>query len=359
MNGTFVNFAAAGLLIVALPAALIGCSKQETSPSVDAARPAKIVTVATSSNRRDLTFPAVVRAARSAELTFQVTGEIKELNVLEGQQVEQGVVIAKLDQRNAKNNVAQARAEYENAEAEYQRARRLVEQDAISRSVLDSRKTQRDVARVALGNAEKALADTVIAAPFAGAISKVYPQQFQNVQAKEPIAVIQSNQVEAVVNVPGTIIARIPQLEPVGTRVVLDAAPGVEIPAEFKEASGLADESTQTYEISFVFAPPDNLLILPGMTASVRSTFVFNGAKDIVADGFLVPLSAILAEGAARFVWIVDPETGIISKRPVSVASEGGEDVTILEGVNENEQIIAAGVSFFHDGMKVRPWTPE
>ncbi len=338
---------------------LAACSPSEESAVEQKARPAKLVVVETSSNQRDLTFPAIVRAVKSAELTFQVSGEIRELNVLEGDEIEQGAIIAQLDQRDAQNTLVQAKAEFQNAEAEYLRAERLMERDAISRSTLESRKTQTEVARASLGTAEKSLSDTVLRAPFMGGISRVYVEQFQNIQSKEAIAVIQSKKIEAIVNIPGTIIARIPQLEPMGARVILDAAPDVEIPAEFRESSGQADENTQTYQISFTFDPPEDLLILPGMTASVSTTFLFKGAKDIIPDGVAAPLSAILAEGDQTYVWVVDQETMVITKRDVTLGPEADELVTITDGLDGGEMIVAAGVSFFHEGNIVRPWIPE
>lgn len=337
---------------------LSACADGEAPTVVDTVRPAKLITVEAASLERELTFPAVIQAARSAELTFQVAGEIRELNVLEGDVVQAGDVIATLDQRDARNRLAQAEAEYENAVVEFERAERLFEQDAIARSVLDTRRTQRDVARASLDTSRKALSDTVLRAPFSGGISRVDGRQFQNIQAKEVIALIQSSEVEAVMNVPGTIVARIPQLQQLETRVVLDAAPEAPIIATFKEAAGAADRATQTYAVTFSFTPPEGLFILPGMTATVESDFLFANAPDIVSGGIAVPLSAILAEGEQRFVWLVG-EDSKVSKQPVVLSSDFGEFVTVVEGLNGGETIVAAGVSFVHDGMEVRPWIPS
>ncbi len=347
--------------IVMATLAATGCSGSgdANSDSAPKPRPAKLIEVEASSNQRDLSFPAVIRAARSADLTFQVAGEIREINVLEGDDVEAGKVIARLDQRDALNRLAQAKAEFDNATTEFERAERLAAQDAISRSVLESRRTQRDVADAAYRTAQKAVSDTVLKTPFEGVISTVSGRQFQNVQAKESIAVLQSEEVEAVINIPGTIIARLPQLEPVGVRVKLDAAPDVEIVASYKEASGEADPNTQTYEVSFSFLPPEDLFILPGMTATVESSFLFSGAADIVAEGISVPLAAVLAEGEELFVWVVDPESMKIAKRLIVAQSDAGTYMTVTDGLSGGETIIGAGVSFFHDGMTVRRWIPE
>lgn len=339
---------------------LAGCSG-DTTPVEEPTkvRPAKLAVVTQSTSQRNLTFPAVIRAIESAELTFQVAGEIRELNVLEGQIVQRGDVIARLDDRNTQNQVAQAQAEYDNALAELERAERLSAQDAISRSVLETRRTTRDIAAAALDNAKKSLSDTVLRAPFDGSISQVTARRFQNIQAKESIATIQTREVEAVVNMPGTIIARIPQLNPVGVNVQLDSAPGVPIQAEFREAAGSADPETQTYEVSFSFTPPENFLTLPGMTATVSTTLDFREATDIVAQGIAVPLPSILSEGGETFVWVVDPDNFSITKQRVLIGSEGGENVTVVEGLQGGETVIAAGVTFFSEGMTVRPWQPR
>ncbi|MEL6870912.1 MAG: efflux RND transporter periplasmic adaptor subunit [Pseudomonadota bacterium] len=345
--------------IVAVTLAVSSCSKVSTPERSETVRPAKLVTVRNATQQRDLSFPAIVRAAQSTELTFSLPGQVIELNVLEGAEVARGDVIAKLDQRDARNSLAQSQAEFQNAQTEFNRARRLREQDAISQSVLEQRKTQLDVRQAAVDSARKALDDTIIRAPFSGGVSRVLIKQFQNVQAKEAIVILQSGETEVIVDIPGSIIARIPQLEPVGTRVILDAAPDLEIPATFREASGQADPNTQTYQISFTFEPPERLLILPGMTATVRSSFNFAGSNgDLIAAGVAVPLDAILAEGPNRFVWVVDADMRL-QKRPVVLGQDVTNSVTVKSGLDDGETIVAAGVSFLAEGMIVRSWTPE
>ncbi len=352
----FTSFSLIGLSALMLAACGSEPTEPQTSPTV---RPAKLVVATRSSTQRNLEFPAIIRAIESADLTFQVAGEILELDVLEGQEVERGDVIARLNQRNNQNQVAQAQAEFDNAQAEYERAERLAAEDAISRSVLETRRTTRDIAAAALDNAKKSLGDTVLRAPFDGSISQVSARRFQNVQAKESIATIQTREVEAVVNMPGTIIARIPQLIPVGVNVVLDSDPNRPIQAEFREAAGTADPETQTYAVSFSFTPPDDLFTLPGMTATVQTTLDFVGVTDIFEQGISVPLTAILAEGEETFVWVVDPDTYKISKRKVRLGAESVEEVTVTEGLEGGELVIAAGVSFFSDGATVRAWQPR
>ena len=343
-------------LMMAVAMGLMACSAEQEAPSEPSVRPAKLFTVEAASNRRTLEYPAVIRASRSTRLAFEVGGRITELNILESNEVEQGQVLAKLDPRDFQNNLAQARSEYQNAESEYQRARRLAEQDAISKSVLDSRRAQRNIAQAALDSAEKALSDATLTAPYEGFISAVNVKQFQNVQPLEPIATLQSEGVEALINVPATVVAFVPQFTPVSTKVILDAAPNTELPAVLKEASGEADPNTQTYEVSFTFTPPDDLLILPGMTATLVNELELSDRVVGEFGGIAVPLSSIIAEGEERFIWVTNPEDMSVSKRVVTVGSSVGDKIAITSGLTAGETIVAAGGSFLHEGMKVRPW---
>ena len=337
---------------------LASCGGQETAEdTTPKVRPAKLVVVNAATNSRSVDFPAVIEAENSAELTFQVGGNITDLNVLEGDEVTAGQILARVEQRDYQNALAQAQAQYDNAEAEYQRAVRLAEQDAISRSVLESRETNRDIARAALDTAKKTSSDTVLRAPFSGYVSQVYVEKFQNIQAGSPIATIQSRDVVAVVNVPADLVARTPQFEPVNTRVVLDAARNTDLAATFKEAAGQADAATQTYKVSFSFTSPDNLVVLPGMTGTVSSDFEFFDDIDFVPSGIAVPLSAVVAEGEEKFVWLVDPETNAIARAPIETGMGMSEnEVIVTKGLENGNLIVAAGGAYMHEGMIVRAW---
>ena len=341
---------------LALLAAAGACSPEAEAPQEPAVRPIKLVTVEQASNRFPVSYPAVIEAAQSSALTFQVSGLLQELPVDEGQEVEQGALIAKLDQRDYQNSFNSAKAQYDNAESEYQRAERLFAENAISRSLLEQRRSQRDIAKAQFDTAQKALDDTELRAPFAGGIAEINIENFQTVGAQQPIATLQSaGDVDAVINMPAAILAYVPQINPIETTVTLDAAPNVKIPATFKEATGQADPTTQTYRVRFTFTPPEDLLILPGMTGKVDAVLIYEG--DQINLGVSVPTGSVLAEGDDRFVWVLDEGTMTVSKRQVTVAQDRfGEEVGIIDGLQGGEVIAGAGASYLQEGMRVRPW---
>lgn len=346
-------------LVCLLALAGVSCTPERNATDELEPRPVKVFTVQSVENERTITFPAVIEAGRSAELTFQVPGTITQLAILEGQAVVAGETLAALDDRDARNRLAQAQAEFDRAEAEHERGLRLSEADAISRSVLETRRSQREVASASLDSARKALDDTVLRAPFTGHISRVYANEFQNVQAKEPIANIVGDGLEAVINVPGSVVSQIPRVSRIGARITLDALPGVTLPATLKETATEADPNTATFDVRFSFERPTEVLVLPGMTATLIGSF-----SGIVASGsersLIVPLSAILSADGDEFVWRIDQATDTVARAPVATGLEvGGGFVAVLDGLQADDQIVSAGASYLSAGQRVTPWTPE
>ena len=299
-------------------------------------------------------YPAVIGAGGLAELSFLVGGIILELPVSESDEVEEGDLIARLDPRDFESSLASARASFTNAEDEYQRAVRLAEQDAIAQSVLEQRETQRDVAKAQFDSAEKALADSVIRAPFSGVAASVPVREQQTVSAGTSVAtLINLETLEATINLPASVVAQVPTRAPQGAVVLLEAAPGREIEAQFSEANLVADATSQTYAVTFRFESPENLLVLPGMNATVVVTAGSGPAGASVS----VPLAAVQSDGGGQYVWLVDGDSMTVSRRDIDVAPGIGETVVVTSGLSVDDQIVGAGGAYLAEGVKVTPWT--
>ena len=349
-----------GLVLSMVAAAFLsGCgSEPESQDEPPIVRPVKLIEVSTTSSGLDLRYPAVISASERTELSFQVGGLILELPFSEAQDVEQGDVIARLDQRDFESAVNSARASFTNAEDEYQRALRLVEQGAIAQSAVDQRKTQRDVAESQLESAEKALEDSVLRAPFAGTVASVPVREQQTISPGTPIAtLINVSSLDATINMPASIVARIPASDTPERRpatVLLDAAPEREIEAAFKEADLVADATSQTYEVAFTFSAPEDLIVLPGMNATV----VLNteGLGTGAASALGVPLAAVQSDGDGQFVWRYDAGSGRVSRQDVQIQPGIGETVQIVSGLAPGDQIVGAGGAYLAEGVEVIPW---
>lgn len=338
--------------------ALAGCGGNDLDPVAKTPRPAKLLTLTEASTEQSNSLPAVVRSVRSTDLAFQVGGQIVEWNAIDGQPFRRGQVLARLDARSFQAALEQAEAQYNNANSEYERALRLIEEDAISRSVVESRDAQRQVAKASLDTARKNLSDTVLRAPFNGFVGLTNVEQFQNVGPQQTVLVLQSQAVEAIVNVPASFVLNSNRVRYFNTFVELDAAPGRRFAATFREATGQADSSTQTFEGHFSFAPPADLVVLTGMTA----TLFFDTEEVGVEEdklGVSVPLAAIMTEGNARYVWAVKGRERTLERRDVTVAEGVGEMLTVTDGLEVGDTIVAAGGTYLQAGDPVRPWQAD
>jgi RND family efflux transporter MFP subunit len=233
----------------------------------------------------------------------------------------------------------------------------LAAEDAIARSVLEQRQSQRDVAKAQLDRAEKALEDSVIRAPFAGVVAQAPVRERENVSAGQLVAALLGQGVlEVTVDLPARVIAESQEVENRSAFVILEASPNTQVAATFMEANLLADTASQTYGVTFTFEPPANLVILPGMNATVELSSARRSKTGDVSR-ISVPLTAIVSDGRSRYVWVVDQDSMTVSRREVTVADGIGDIAVVTEGLTLGETIATAGASFLADGMQVRPWT--
>ena len=339
---------------------LTACDSKAPSveqPKEALVRPAKLIEVSQTHANEFLNYPAVIKSEKLTSLYFEVSGMLNELPVIQTQQVKKGDVLAKLDQRDLLAKVTSAKAQYKNANAEYQRGLRLLKEDAISRSKVGERKSNHDVAKSNVETAEKALQDSVLIAPYDGRIAKVSIKERQVVQAGNPVIdILGTDGLEAVINLPSAILAKSRDSEPAtDSYIVLDAAPDRRIPATFKEALLVADTASQTYEVTFTFGAQDDLVILPGMNAVV---WFRDPSKSIVdSNKIRIPLTAIASDGDQKYVWVVDQNTMTVSKRKIAMEANVGEMVEVSNGLTSGEVIVSAGVSALSEGMKVSKWS--
>lgn len=354
-------------VVLALVIALVGCERAVAPVSEPAtvSRPAQIRLVSPAVLDSDLRFPGRVRAVQRVELAFNVPGQIVELPVAEGEAVKAGALLARLDPAAYQTALDVAQAELEAATAEHERVRRLWEQSqAVARAEVDRKRTAMEVARSRFAAAQKDLADTRLTAPFGGIVARRLADNFQNVQAKEPVVSLQDpDQLEIVIHVPERVVRGEPRRA--AGFAVFDDLPEQRLPVTLKSFATEADPQTQTYEVVLGLTPPPDLRVLPGMgvavlpdTAAARMARAGTGDED-PADGaapVLVPIAAVVAAAdGTPTVWVVDPDSGKVSRRNIETGALQGADVTVRSGLAPGERIVTAGVHSLREGMRVHP----
>jgi RND family efflux transporter MFP subunit len=323
------------------------------------ARPVKILEVGAGAAGTTREFPGKLSAAQTADVAFEVSGKIVELPVEEGQRVEAGAVLARLDPRDFESQRDAAVASEKAALAELERVRALFEADVAPQQQLDVAARNYDVMKARADTGRKGLEDAVLRAPFAGEVARKLVDDFANVRAKDPILILQDNShLEIVVDIPEADYAaarpglgaeeRTARARP---RVIVSSIPNREFPARVKEMATTADPTTRTYAVTLAFDNPPDVNLLPGMTAKVR----VGGAGAAVAEAIWIPAHAARTdESGEAFVWVVDAASMEVRRRPVTLGELSGSLVQLSGGLERGELIATSGVHHLREGMQVR-----
>lgn len=341
---------AAGFLITA-------CSEAAPVKSQPVVRTAKLIEIQPSQDIEVFRYPAVISAFDSSTMTFQVPGLLQDIKVKEGQDVRKGQVLARIDQRDFKTALKSAQAQYDNAALEYDRAKRLIAGEAISRSVLDQRESQHDMAKANLARAQKALNDTVLKAPFNGVVADVHIKNFETAAAGQAVMTLQSEGLsQALVQVPASVVVNSEHINLLDMYLSLDADPTLKLPAVLSENLAIADQTTQTIEARFTFTPPKDLVILPGMTGTLNGQYNFNTDNALQIQNPIVPINAVQSEAGQTYVWLVDGATMRVSKQAVTVHPGVSNTVVVSGGLSVGDVIVGAGGHYLTEGAQVRPY---
>ena len=359
-----LNYRSACLVLqVGILSGFVGaCGQEAPVEQAEVARPIKMVSIGEDAGSRTLEVPGSVSAAQSAELSFEVSGRMLARIVEEGQIVETGEVVAKLDSRDYVAQRNGARARRDTLRADYDRYRKAFEKNAVTEQQVSQSKGQLDIAQAELDVAEKALQDTELRAPFGGRIARRLVDDFANVRPKQPVMTLQDeSSLELRVAVAERDWARgdsgIPRddmTRRINPRVEVASVRGRFFPAYVKELSNTADPVTRTYEVTFGFENPTDANVSPGMTGKVIVDL--RAEKRVTGDGAVsVPSNAVVAdEDGNPYVWVVDPSTMRVAKRPVEPGELSGAAVSILGGLSGGDVVVGSGVNSLTDGMLVR-----
>lgn len=349
INNWTLRLLSAATLATAL--ASVGCEKKKEAPK-DVVRPAKIMTVTVGDAGWVRDFPAEIQAADRADLSFNVPGTLKLLKVKEGEDVAEGALIAKLDDRDAANNLAAVRAKLDAAESQFKRHTELFAQNVTTKAELELHERQFRIQQAEIQIAEKAFADTQLKAPFSGRIAKRYMDNFQEVAAKQAVVSLQNlSSFEVIVNVPENIMSPVKKRGKLRAFVSLPSLPDQKIELSLKELASQADPQTRTYRVVLAMPAVEGVRILPGMTATVTAEAE---APEGAEAEIIVPVAAVGAnEDGSRFVWKVDGSMKV-SKAAVTVGALKADSAVITTGLKPNDRIVTAGANELTEGQEIR-----
>jgi HlyD family secretion protein len=326
-----------------------------------------------------------VTARRQATVSSKFTGKVKDVLIEEGMQVEEGQVLARLDDSNLATSFALAEAQVQSAKtaleetrallvearSNYKRTLNLVERGLSSQAEMDRARAQADslaaqlerkqadvtVAEKQLDVYRQELDDTVIRAPFAGVVVAKNAQPGEMIS---PISagggftrtgigtIVDMSSLEIEIDVNEAYINRVEA----GQKVVatLDAYPDWAIPAHVIAIIPTADRQKATVEVRVGFDELDPR-ILPDM--GVKVAFQESGAPVTSASaGVVIPQSAIIDDGGRQYVLLVAGQ--VVERRAIASAGERGKDIIVASGLSAGEKVIINPPAGLNSGDRVK-----
>ena len=351
-----------GLFLTLLLAPLLMTACKETTPVVDAPRPAQVWTVSTELSPSSAHFAGELRARFEADLAFRVGGKVVERSVELGQTVQAGQVLARLDAVDLDLGVTAARAELAGAEAdqlktkqELVRIQGLYEQKFLGKSALDAAVAARDAATARV-NALRAQSKqsgnqaqySVLVASKPGVITAVNVELGQVVAAGAPVLrIAYAGEREVHLRVGETAARAFNQALQQNQAVQISfwSRPGEAWEGQVREIAPVTDSARSVLVKVSVKGLPNELPL--GLSA--------DAALPLQAEPGAVwlPATALFQHGDQPAVWVLSADHAA-KLQPIAVLRYERDGV-VVRGLQAGAQVVAAGVHTLHEGQVVRP----
>jgi RND family efflux transporter MFP subunit len=291
-------------------------------------------------------------------------GRLRDLN--EGDRISKDTVLVRIRSSEYEDKVHQATSQAAAAEAvavkaslDFERATRLFDGQSLTKPDLDAARAQYDssqhelrAAQAATSEAEIALRDTSLVAPFDGDIVKKTVELGTFVGPGIPVfALANTDVVKIIIGVPDTTVRSIKLGQPVD--VTVDAFPDRTFHARISRIASAADAKTRNFEVE-VAVPNRGHVLKVGMIGSLQLN-----RRDTVTPtpSIRVPLSSIVqADNAQYAVFVVAGSPGgstVARLRHVQIGPVLGTDISVAQGLGDGDEVITAGANLLKDGQQV------
>jgi RND family efflux transporter MFP subunit len=330
-----------------------------------------------------------VTARRQATVSAKITGKVTEVLIEEGMRVQEGAVLARLDDTEAtaqlalaraqltaaRSQQAEIRAQLEQAERDHERQAELYRRQLVAAQALDAAVAQRDMLRARLAStaeqirvaeesvrvAQVQLDNTVIRAPFSGVVVAKAAQPGEMIS---PISagggftrtgigtIVDMDSLEIQVDVNEAYINRVTPEQPV--EATLNAYPDWKIPGAVIAIIPTADRSKATVKVRIAIRQKDRRIV-PDM--GVRVAFLSPPSTGATAPAepaaaVLVPVEAVRVEGDRGVVFVLAGDR--VERRSVTLGPASGRQRQVLGGLREGDRVVLSPPESLKDGDPVR-----
>lgn len=349
-NKAFRQFGWAMVMLAAL--SLQGCmdhaagndqgkaEEAEQEPAI----PVEAATVANGDVAAFYSGTATLEADEQAMVVAQITGVVLDIYAEEGDFVEAGQVLARVETDRYRLEVEKAQAALKRLETDYQRKKELFDKELVSADDFERVSAELQAQKAAFDLARLDLEFTSIRAPLSGYVSERLVRAGNLVKLHDPVYRITSyDPLLAVLHVPERELSVLRNgLE---VSMLLDAWPGEAFSGEIIRISPVIDPGTGTFRVTARVNDHDQML-KPGLFGRIEILY------DLHENVPVIPRSAVITEDESSHVFVVDG-TGSVIRRSVELGYERAGLIEVRGGVSSGETVVTAGKSSLSDGVKV------
>jgi RND family efflux transporter MFP subunit len=331
---------------------LAGCSADEVAPAPVAETPVPVSLAAASpaGGESSLVVSGTVRLKRETPLSFNTPGRIAAINVLEGDSVGKGAVLARLDPTSLAAASSSARAEAARAQADLARLESLYKKGWVTAPRVETARAAAAAAEARVQQAGFEVGLATIRAPASGLILR---------RPGEPGQIVNPGQTVLVLGEASSgYVLRVPIADADLARVRLGQLAAVSIPAlgreplaaRVTEVGARGDDTTGTFRVELALPPQPGLR--SGQIGSARLRF---GGTAPAGGAVTVPAMAVFSARADEgFVYVYDAGSGRVKLRQVSLGPLDDQGLTITAGLTPGEQVVTSGPDRLRDGRQVK-----
>jgi membrane fusion protein (multidrug efflux system) len=315
--------------------------------------PEAVTTVTAAESSWPATLQAIgsVAAVQGVIVSADLPGLVAELSFDSGRTVRAGEVLARLDTRQERAQLAAAQAQLELTRLNLGRAQGLAEQGIIAQADYDRAVAEHRQAEARVGEIRATIERKQIRAPFSGLLGIRQANLGQYLNGGDPVVPLQSlDPIYVNFSVPQQEAARLR----VGSEVQVDAEGAGQFLGRVSAVDSVVDEATRNVQVQASFRNPESRL-RPGMF--VKTQVALGASTSVVA----LPASAISYAPYGDSVFVVEEMEGPrgesyrgARQQFVKLGGARGDQIAVLSGLKPGEEVVSSGVFKLRNGASVR-----
>ena len=301
-----------------------------------------LVKPTTISNRLNL--PGSVEAWTKLDLTIKIAGTVEEVMVREGDRVQKGDVLLKIEADDYRIALERARAAYRLAKAYYERDKTVYAKGVIPPAELEARETGMETAKADLDNAKLMYERCLVKAPIDGVVRRLDAKVGMFLGVGDPVGeILQIDKVKAVIGIPESDVTAVRELDLV--EVNIKALDNRTVTGKRYFISSSPETMARLYRLELELDNPDHS-ILPGMF--VRADII----KQQSDQALSIPFYSIISRNDEQYVFV--EKDGVVEKRDVKTGIMEQWMIEITDGLEPGEHVVVEGHRDVEDGRSVK-----